>query len=158
MTNDLDPTIVDYDPVYGDAFARLNREWLEEYFRVEPIDEEIFADPVATILRPGGVILYAVSGEEAVGTVALKYHGGAVCNLSKMAGTGGQRGLGLGRRLRRAAVDRYAGLGGKTMYLESHSSLRPAIALYESAGFVHEPPPSPSEYERADVYMVYRPK
>jgi hypothetical protein len=34
--------------------------------------------------------------------------------------------------------------------------LSAAVALYESAGFHHEAPPSPSEYERADIFMVYR--
>ena len=31
--------IVDWEPRYGDAFGRLNREWLDKYFRVEPVDE-----------------------------------------------------------------------------------------------------------------------
>jgi len=62
------------------------------------------------------------------------------------------------RRLLCAAVDRFFDLEGKMLYLESHSSLKPALALYESAGFHLELPPSPSEYGRADVYTVYRHK
>jgi hypothetical protein len=30
------------------------------------------------------------------------------------------------------------------------------MALYKSAGFAQETPPVPSDYQRADVYMVYR--
>ena len=97
-----------------------------------------------------------MDGERAVGTVALKHHGNEVFELTKMAVTEGHQGRGLGRALMGAAVDRFEAMGGVSMYLESHSSLGPALALYESAGFHHQAPPAPSDYERADVYMVYR--
>jgi len=148
--------IVDYSARYGAAFERLNVEWLEKYFRVEPIDREILRDPDGAIIRPGGAILYALCGGEVVGTVALKHQGDQVFELTKMAVTSAYQGKGLGRQLLSATVRRFADLDGKTLYLESHSSLLPAIRLYESAGFRHEAPPRSSDYERADVYMVYR--
>lgn len=150
--------IVDYDRRFGDAFKRLNCEWLEKYFRVEPIDHTVLSDPERTIIEPGGAILYAVKDDTAIGTVALKYHGNGGYELTKMAVTDGHQGKGLGRLLMCAALARFEALGGKSLFLESHSSLLPALALYESAGFRHEPRPSPSDYERADVYMVYRPQ
>lgn len=150
--------VVDYGSGYADAFERLNREWLEKYFRVEPIDEAILADPVGSILRDGGAILYAVVDGTAVGTVAIKHWGDGLYELTKMAVTGDSQGQGLGRRLLGAAIERFARLGGEMLYLESHSSLGPALTLYESAGFRHEARPKPSEYERSDVYMVYRPE
>ena len=150
--------IVDYHGRYGDAFKRLNCEWLERYFRVEPIDHIVLSDPEQTIIEPGGAILYAVQGEAAIGTVALKAHGEGEYELTKMAVTEGHQGEGLGRQLLSAALARFGALHGKRLYLESHSSLLPALALYESAGFCHEPRPSPSDYERSDVYMVYRPQ
>lgn len=149
--------IVDYQACYGDAFKRLNCEWLEKYFRVEPIDEAVLSDPQGAILDHGGVILYALANGVVAGTVALKHHGEGVYELTKMAVTAGFQGQGLGRRLLCATIDRFAQLSGKLLYLESHSSLGPALALYESAGFQHQPPPSTSDYERADVYMVYQP-
>ena len=148
--------IVDWSPAYGDAFSRLNREWLERDFRVEPIDEVVLNDPEGKIITPGGAILYAVDGDEAVGTVALKHDGDGVFELTKMAVTASCQGRGTGRLLMDAAVARFAAIGGKKLYLESHSSLTPALRLYESAGFRHESPPAPSEYHRADVYMVFR--
>ena len=147
--------IVDFSEGYGDAFSRLNREWLEKYFRVEPIDEVVLSDPVGTVLNDGGVILYAVEGKAALGTVALKHHGAGVFELTKMAVTETAQGRGLGRQLLIAAIERYRTAGGRRLFLESHSSLEPALALYESAGFRHVPRPSPSDYERADVYMVF---
>ena len=153
--NDIE--IVDYSRRYGDAFERLNCEWLEKFFRVEPIDRIVLSDPENTVLKAGGAILYALDDETVIGTVALMCHGGGEFELTKMAVTEGYQGRGLGRRLLSAALTRFEVLNGKRLYLESHSSLAPALALYESAGFRHEPRPRPSDYERSDVYMVYRP-
>jgi ribosomal protein S18 acetylase RimI-like enzyme len=81
-----------------------------------------------------------------------------VYELSKMAVETGFRGLGAGRKLLDAAIAEYARLGGSVLFLESSKRLLPALRLYESAGFVHQPAPRPgSHYQRADVYMVYAP-
>ncbi len=149
--------IVDFNPAYGNAFERLNKEWLERYFRVEAVDEMVLGDPVGQVLRPGGAILYAVEGQHVVGTVALKKHAANCYELTKMAVTERYQGAGIGRLLLNAAVRRFGELGGGMLYLESQRKLKPALALYESAGFKHVPRPSPSEYERSDVYMEYRP-
>lgn len=150
--------IVDFSARYGNAFKCLNVEWLEKYFRVEPIDHVVLSDPQSKVIDPGGAILYAVVDGKAVGTVALKHNGDGEFEMTKMAVTDSHQGMGLGRRLLSAAVARFEELDGKMLYLESHSSLAPALALYESAGFCHEAPPNRSDYERADVYMVYRPE
>ena len=149
-------TIVDWHPRYGDAFGRLNREWLDKYFRVEEVDEPVLDDPGTHVIADGGVILYLVTGDEAVGTVALKHQGDGTYELTKMAVTEAAQGRGFGRRLLCAAIDRFREIGGKQLYLESNSRLAPALALYESAGFRHEARPEPSDYERADVFMVWR--
>ncbi len=154
--NKSDVAIVDYSARYGDAFERLNVEWLNRFFEVEPIDRQVLRDPMSNIITPGGAILYACSGADVVGTVALKHAGDGVYELTKMAVTQRRQGLGIGRELLQAAIRRFQELGGRKLYLESHSSLGPAIALYESAGFRHETPPGPSDYARADVFMVYR--
>ena len=148
--------IVDFAACYGDAFERLNIEWLEKHFEVEPIDRRILADPEQSIIAPGGAILYACIGSEVVGTVALKRSADGVYELTKMAVTKSRQGSGIGRKLLNAAIARFHELRGKRLYLESNSALVPALALYESAGFRHEVPPNPSEYARADVFMVYR--
>ncbi|HEX5787947.1 MAG TPA: GNAT family N-acetyltransferase [Woeseiaceae bacterium] len=147
--------IVGFRPDYAPAFRALNLEWLERWFCVEPLDEQVLDDPEREILKPGGDILFARRAGRLVGTVALKHHGDGVYELTKMAVTAGCRGGGIGRRLLSAAVRRYQELGGRCLYLESHSSLAPALHLYESAGFRHTRRKTASEYRRADVYMVY---
>lgn len=147
--------ILGFSPEFAGYFRSLNVEWLEKYYRVERVDEEVLSNPREKIIAAGGDILFARVDGEIVGTAALKHDGDSVFELTKMAVTAGHQGLGLGRRLLEAAVQRFQQLGGKTLYLESQRRLKPALRLYETAGFEHAERPRPSAYERADVYMVY---
>ncbi len=61
-------TIVPFHPDLVPAFARLNREWIEQLFRLEPADLKTLENPVASIIAPGGQIFFAMDGEEPVGT------------------------------------------------------------------------------------------
>jgi len=157
MPNDI--RIVDYDPRWRADFARLNIDWLERFFVVEPIDREVLSDPDTHILADGGRVLFAVNEDKhAVGTVALKHEGEGVYELTKMAVEPGHQGRGIGRLLMQGALDVYRALQGRELFLESSSKLTPALALYESVGFRHYPAPRPgSHYARADVYMVWEP-
>ena len=153
--------IVDYAPRWRVDFARLNLEWLERWFVVEPIDRAVLDDPETHLLSNGGRVLFAIAhaadgSQQAVGTVALLHEGAAVYELTKMAVAPDQRGSGVGRLLMVAALDAFRDLGGRQLFLESSSKLAPALRLYESVGFRHRPAPRPgSHYARADVYMVW---
>lgn len=146
--------IIPFEPRYAADFKRLNIEWLEKYFRVEPIDEEVLSKPLG-IVREGGAIFLARFRGAIVGTCALLHAGNGRYELSKMAVTAGHQGLGIGRRLIEAVIAEYRSKGAHELFLESNSKLTPAITLYESSGFVHASRPEPSHYERSDVYMVY---
>jgi len=149
-----DVKIIDFNPAYRGAFRRLNLEWLEALFEVESIDDKILSDPEA-IIAAGGAILYAIRADEVLGCCALKHHGEGEYELTKMAVTSDAQGLGIGRLLGVATIERFNQLNGSKLYLETHDSLVPAITLYESIGFEHTEPPFRSPYERANVYMEY---
>lgn len=151
--------IVDYAARWREDFARLNIEWLERWFTVEPIDREVLGDPETHILAGGGHVLFAVDADDrAVGTVALKRESDGVYELTKMAVTPEMRGAGVGRLLMQGAIKAFQARGGQELFLESSSKLGPALALYESVGFRHHPAPRPgSHYVRADVYMIWKP-
>ncbi|QSX79545.1 GNAT family N-acetyltransferase [Agrilutibacter solisilvae] len=155
--------VTDFDPRWRGDFARLNIEWLERWFTVEPIDREVLGDPESHILAQGGRVLFAVLDDgvapaRAVGTVALKHEGQGVYELTKMAVEEGHRGAGIGRALMEGALRAYGEMDGRELFLESSLKLAPALALYESVGFRHHPAPRPgSHYARADVYMVWEP-
>ena len=150
--------IIDFESTYADAFVELNTEWLQKYFYVEEIDEEILSSPEKHILKPGGAILFARYMEKTVGTCALINHGDGVFELTKMGVTATCQGLGIGRKLLDGAIRKYTQLGGRKFFLESNSRLVPAIHLYESAGFVHirRPADKKSPYRRSNVYMEYK--
>lgn len=151
--------VVDFEPRWRDDFARLNIEWLERWFTVEPADRDVLGDPETHILAGGGRILFAVDEtDQALGTVALMRHGGGEVELTKMAVEPELRGAGVGRKLIEGALDAFSEMGDRELFLETNTRLAPAIRLYESVGFRHQPTLRPNSHvERADVYMVWEP-
>jgi putative acetyltransferase len=149
-----------FQPGDEQAFKSLNEEWITQYFRLEPKDQESLSHPQRTILDHGGSILFAVIGGACVGCCALvriNDPDSAVpeFEVAKMAVAPHRRGGGIGRKLLRASIQKGWRLGAKRLYLETNHVLTPAIHLYESLGFVHLDPErvTPSPYARADVYM-----
>jgi len=148
--------IIQFTDEHQSAFKQLNLAWLEKFFKVEPIDEEILSHP-EHILSAGGYIFMARHGDQIVGTCALINTGYHQFELSKMAVDERFQGMGIGRKLLDAAIAQFRLCPDYTLFLETNSALKTAINLYESAGFVHaRRPDGPSHYERADVYMAYR--
>jgi len=153
------PEIVPYEPQLREHFYRLNAQWLERYFRIEDIDRAVLTDPERYVLQPGGAIFFARLGEDIIGTCALLQESPGVYELTKMGVDESFQGLGAGRRLLDAAIAEFHRRKGKTLFLESNSKLKPALRMYEQAGFRMQPAARQgSHYERADVYMVYGPR
>ena len=148
-----------YRPEWAVHFERINTEWLERWFVVEAVDRLVLSRPQDEIIDRGGSILFAVLDGEVIGACALLKEAPGVYELSKMAVETGFRGLGAGRKLLEAAIAEFERIDGATLFLESSKRLAPALRLYESSGFVHQPAPRPgSHYQRADVYMIYQPQ
>ena len=140
----------------GPFFKSLNEEWLKKYFVVEPIDDDVLSNP-NKIIKQGGQIIYAIFDDEVVGCVALKQHEKGVFELTKMAVTAEHQAKGIGTVLMESCLTEFKLLNGQKLYLESHSSLAPAIKLYQRFGFRQQPCPFTSEYQRSDYYMLYQP-
>lgn len=75
------------------------------------------------------------AGGTVLGTVALAQHSEGVAELRKMYFLPELRGRGLGRATLTRMIAQAAAMGYVGMYLETASSMREAISLYESAGF-----------------------
>ena len=145
--------IVTYRPELAEDFAQLNREWLEKYFTVEPLDEEYLSDPEGHIMQPGGEIFFAIEGNRVIGTCAAIPREDGTIELAKLAVTPSAQGRGLGRALSVAVIEFARTRGVKSVYLVSSSVLGPALRLYETLGFRNLPFPWPPPYTDADVYM-----
>ena len=150
--------IVPFEASLRDHFYTLNAHWLTKHFVIEPLDEQVLRHPEQAVLEPGGAIFFARLGDVVVGTCALLQDSPGVYELSKMGVDESFRGLGAGRRLLDAAIAEFQRRGGRTLFLESNSSLKPALHMYERAGFVLQSAIRPgSHYARADVYMIHDP-
>jgi GNAT superfamily N-acetyltransferase len=147
--------IREFQPGDGEAFRRLNEEWIIRYFALEEKDVEALSEPRRVILDRGGRILFAVRGGEAVGCCALMAMGPGEFEVAKMAVTERARGCGIGRRLLEATIEMARAAGATRLFLETNSVLTPAIRLYESVGFRHLPPEGrkASPYARSNVQM-----
>ena len=148
-------TIREFQPGDEIYFRKLNEEWIERYFRVEPKEAIILADPKGMILHSGGKIFFAVIDDRCVGCCALRRMSDTEFEVAKMAVTPAYQGAGIGRKLLHAVIEAGRAMGARRLYLETNHRLEPAIRLYESVGFRHLSPEEiiPSPYARADVYM-----
>jgi putative acetyltransferase len=144
-----------FEPGDAAAFRRLNEEWITRFFRIEPKEELVLADPQKTILDAGGRIFFATAGDRCVGCCGLIRLKDKEFEVAKMAVEPAYQGAGIGRRLLRAVIEEARTAGAQRLYLETNHALKPAIRLYESLGFKHIEPDRiiPSAYARADVYM-----
>ncbi len=135
------------------AFRDINLEWIERYFVVEAKDREVLGNPHKYILDPGGAILLAVEGERPVGVVSLVVIGEGSVALAKLGVRPEAQGKGAGRMLVEAAIRAARDMGMKRVYIETNSSLGPALKLYRDAGFQPLKETVPSPYARADVQL-----
>ncbi len=144
-----------FQPGDAAAFRRLNEEWITRYFRIEPKEEPVLADPQKTILDQGGRVFFATANERCVGCCALVRTTDKEFEVAKMAVEPLYQGAGIGRRLLQAVIEEGRSAGAHRLYLETNHILTTAIHLYEALGFKHIDPDRvvPSPYARADVYM-----
>lgn len=145
----------DFGPGDERDFRRLNEAWISRYFAMEKKDHELFADPVAQIITPGGAILMVEKDGAAIGCCALIHRDAETFELGKMAVAEAYQGQGLGRVLLQHAVDRSRARGKRRLFLETNSRLQAAIHLYREFGFREVPIAGDhaSDYARVDMAM-----
>lgn len=147
--------IVEYQPEYKKAFCELNRKWIEAYWELETHDKEVLENPEKHILNNGGHIFVALYNGFPVGVCALcpmPEKSSFDFELAKLAVNNSIQRKGIGRRLCNAVIDKARQLGGKRLFLESNTRLKPAIALYRKLGFKELPEYHPA-YTRGDIQM-----
>lgn len=147
--------IAEYQPQYKKSFYELNRKWIEMYWKLEPHDIEALENPEKYILDEGGQIFVALYNGFPVGVCALcRMPEESIYDfeLAKLAVNNSILRKGIGLRLCEAVINEARRMGGKKLFLESNTRLKPAIALYRKLGFKELPEYHPS-YERGDIQM-----
>jgi N-acetylglutamate synthase and related acetyltransferases len=148
--------IAPFEPRHAEAWRRLNEAWISKHFTIEAKDREVLDDPVGKIIDKGGRIFMAeAAGGEAIGCVALIPMADGGFEVAKMTVAETARGTGLGRQLMQICIEAASAAGAPRLYLETNSSLAPALSLYRAMGFTDLDPAMrpPSDYARCDVWM-----
>lgn len=143
--------IFDYRPEHQPWFEKFNRDWIEKYFWMEPVDTLVLQHPDEHIINKGGRILMAACNKEIAGTVALKFVEHGVYEFTKMAVDEKFRGQKVGWTLSHSAIDKAKALSADKIILYSNTVLAPAIALYRKLGFKEIPLDGP--YKRSNIKM-----
>lgn len=143
-----------FRPEDAAAFRALNEAWITKYFQLEDPDRVTLGDPVTHIVDRGGHILMVWREDEPVGCCALLPKADGEYELGKMAVAEHLRGQGIGRMLLDHTLSHARRIGAKRLYLGSSTKLPNAVHLYESVGFAHYTPETPSLYARANVHMT----
>ena len=101
---------------------------------------------------PDGALLVVETGGRIVGTVALRPLGGDAAEMKRLYVTPEARGLGAGRALAEAAIDRARALGHARVVLDTvGATMKTAEALYRRMGFA----PIPAYTETAHPEVAY---
>lgn len=143
--------IVPFAPEFRQAFKELNEEWIEKYFELEEEDILTLHHP-EKIINQGGFIFVALKDNVAVGVCALKKISTAEFEFSKMAVAEHAQGLGIGRKLAEAAINKARDIQAKRIYLEGNTRLEASIHLYKKVGF-KEIEGQQSRFKRVNIIM-----
>ena len=145
--------IVPFNKDYKPAFEFLNRAWIEEYFIMEEEDLKTLQNPESYILEEGGEVFFAILDGEVVGTAAMIQTDKGIYELAKMAVARQFQGLGIGKKLLRRCVDFSKEREATEIFLITNDSLKPALSLYLSFGFVLNDQNDDNRYERGNTKM-----
>ncbi len=140
-------------------FHRINAEWIEAMFVMEPTDRDVLENPRARIIDTGGAILFVRDENDGIiGTCALKKTGDAAFELTKMGVTDAARGKKAGEFLLAHVIAQAKDMGARELYLLTSRKCEAAVHLYEKLGFVHcaqVMAKYSATYDRRNVAMAY---
>jgi N-acetylglutamate synthase-like GNAT family acetyltransferase len=146
-------SIIPFEEKYSTDFYKLNVEWLQRLFYVEPHDEEVLSQAKKYIIDNGGHIFFAKLDTQIVGTVALIKMEDRIFELSKMAVSPALRGQKIGQQLLQHSLDFAKAQQFEKLILYSNRKLHNALHIYQKYGFVEIPIEPNNPYERGDIKM-----
>ncbi|MEO2099575.1 MAG: GNAT family N-acetyltransferase [Flavobacteriaceae bacterium] len=142
-----------FTPQDASQFKALNVEWLEKYFKVEPIDERVLGHPQEEIIAQGGFIVMAELENTVIGTFAFIKKEEKLFEFSKMAIDPKHRGKGFGNVMMQFAITFAENHHWSKIVLYSSRILENSIHLYRKYGFIEVPMEPDVIYARGNIKM-----
>jgi len=124
-----------FSKIDSEKFKSLNLEWLNKYFKVEPIDELVLNNPMREIIDKGGFIFMIQKNHETIGTLALIKKSKNLYEFSKMAIIPEERGNGYGNMAMKFLIQFAKNKKWSNLILYSNTKLKNSIHLYRKYGF-----------------------
>ena len=124
-----------FSKIDSEKFKSLNLEWLNKYFKVEPIDELVLNNPMREIIDKGGFIFMIQKNHETIGTLALIKKSKNLYEFSKMAIIPEERGNGYGNMAMNFLIQFAKNKKWSNLILYSNTKLKNSIHLYRKYGF-----------------------
>ena len=134
-------------------FKSLNLEWLDRYFKVEPIDELVLNNPKREIIDKGGFIFMIKKNSEVIGTFAFIKKTKNIYEFSKMAIVPEERGNGYGNMAMEFLIEFAKNKKWSKLILYSNTKLKNSIHLYSKYGFKEIPLEKNVIYSRGNIKM-----
>ena len=142
-----------FSKIDTEKFKSLNLEWLDRYFRVEPIDELILNNPEREIVGKGGFIFMIQKNYNTIGTFAFIKKTEKIYEFSKMAITHDERGNGYGNISMEFIIQFAKNKKWSKLILYSNTKLKNSIHLYKKYGFKEIPLEKNLIYSRGNIKM-----
>ena len=154
--------IIPFSAELAGDFKRVNEQWIEELFELEPEDKKLLDAPQELIIDKEGEILFAIDSQvEVIGACALLKKSDKVYELTKMGVLKKARGLKAGEQLLVHILKLAKQMEIQTLYLLTNKKCEAAIHLYLKFGFRHDEEimrQYGSLYQRCNVAMRYFPQ
>ena len=145
-----------FSKIDSEKFKSLNLEWLNKYFKVEPIDELVLNNPMREIIDKGGFIFMIQKNHETIGTLALIKKSKNLYEFSKMAIIPEERGNGYGNMAMKFLIQFAKNKNWSKLILYSNTKLKNSIHLYRKYGFKQIQLEKNLIYSRGNIKMQLR--
>ena len=142
-----------FSKIDSEKFKSLNLEWLDTYFKVEPIDEQVLNNPEREIIDKGGFIFMIQKNYDTIGTFAFIKKSAKIYEFSKMAITPDERGNGYGNMAMEFLIQFAKNKKWSKLFLYSNTKLKNSIHLYKKYGFKEIPLGKNLIYSRGNIKM-----
>lgn len=147
-------SIESFKQEYISAFYSLNKEWIEEFWKLEESDINDLSTPKEYIIDKGGEVFFAIKDEKVIATSAMVYIDDSTFELAKMTVAKEFRGLGIANQLMDRCIDFAQRKNAQYIVLITNSALVIARNLYDKYQFKEIDLDSDKYGDRGNVKMT----